>query len=394
MAVPATADDLTARADHAELAVYARMPFVPVRGEGCNLFDDAGRRYLDFYGGHAVALTGHCHPKIADAIARQARELLFYSSAVQSRVRVEATELLLRHAPHPDSRVFHCCSGAEANEVAFKIARKSTGRRKIISFQKSFHGRTLGALSAVGLDSYRASAGPVLVPDHVLVPFGDIAALDQAVDGDTAAVICETIQSLAGVYTADAEFFQQAAALTSRRGAVLIFDEVQSGLGRTGTFFFGEGVGVRPDLIALAKGIASGIPSAAVIVAPRLVAGIKMGDHGSTFGGGPVAMAAMRATLEVIEDEGLVENAAKQGHRLLDALPRVPHVREVRGKGLLLGVELDRPAAQVQKSLLTAGLVVGTSAHPHTVRLLPPLTVSDQEVTECLELFNRVMSDA
>jgi len=394
MGVHLAPDDVASRADRVELAVYARMPFVPVRGEGCYLFDDAGRRYLDFYAGHAVVLTGHCHPRVTDAIARQARELIFYSSAVLSRVRVEVGELLLRHAPYPDSRVFHCCSGAEANEVAFKIARKATGRRKIISFQKSFHGRTLGALSAVGLDSYRASAGPVLVPDHVLVPFGDAGALEQVVDDQTAAVICETIQSLAGVYTAEAGFFRQMAEITARRGAVLIFDEVQSGLGRTGTYFYGEGVGVRPDLITLAKGIASGIPAAAVIVAPSLAAQVRSGDHGSTFGGGPVAMAAARATLEIIEDEGLVANAARQGRRLCDALPRLPGVRQVRGKGLLLGVELDRPAVAAQKRLLEAGLVVGTSAHPNTLRLLPPLTVTDAQVAEFLEGFSGALAHA
>ncbi|MBI4419615.1 MAG: aminotransferase class III-fold pyridoxal phosphate-dependent enzyme, partial [Gemmatimonadetes bacterium] len=155
------------RADQTELAVYARLPFVPVRGAGCYLYDAAGERYLDFYGGHAVASTGHCHPRVAEAIAAQARQLIFYSSAVHSQVRVEASELLLEHAPHPDSRVFHCCSGTEANEVAFKIARKVTGRRKIISFEKAFHGRTLAALTAGGLEKYRATAGPVLVPHHV-----------------------------------------------------------------------------------------------------------------------------------------------------------------------------------------------------------------------------------
>src|SRR4051812_3403630 len=214
------AQPLASRADRAELAVYARLPFFPVRGEGCYLYDAADKRYLDFYGGLAVAITGHSHPRVAEAIAAQARKLLFYSSAVLSEVRVEASELLLRHAPHADSRVFHCVSGTEANEVALKIARKLTGRRKIISFEKAFHGRTLASLSAAGLEKYRATAGPVLVPHHVHVPFGDEAALAAALDDDTAGVICETIQSLAGVFDAPAPFYRRMAELTAKAGAV------------------------------------------------------------------------------------------------------------------------------------------------------------------------------
>src|SRR5439155_6691426 len=245
------------------------------------------QRYLDFYGGHAVAITGHCHPRVTDAIAAQARRLLFYSSAVLSQVRVEATELLLRHAPHADSRVFHCVSGTEANEFALKIARKLTGRQKIISFQRSFHGRTLASLSASGLEKYRATAGPVLVPHHVRVPFGDEAALLKELDADTAGVICETIQSLAGIFLAPDGFYRRLAELTAQAGAVLIFDEIQTGLGRTGTYFFADGVGVKPALITLAKAIASGMPAAAVIVAPHLARQIGSGDQGTTFGGGP-----------------------------------------------------------------------------------------------------------
>ena len=386
-------DGLAARSDASELAVYARLPFMPVRGEGCYLFDADGKRYLDFYGGHAVAITGHSHPRVTDAIAAQARQLLFYSSAVLSQVRVEATELLLRHAPHADSRIFHCVSGTEANEVAFKIARKLTGRRKIISFARSFHGRTLASLSAAGLEKYRATAGPVLVPHHVHVPYGDAAALAEAIDGDTAGVICETIQSLAGIFTAPDGFFPEMAELVARAGAVLIFDEIQTGFGRTGTYFFADGVGVRPDLITLAKGIASGIPAAAVIVAPHLAKQIGSGDQGTTFGGGPVAMAAMKATLQIIEDENLVANAARMGTLLARRLGVIEAIRAVRGKGLLLGLELDRPASKVVSALIQRGVVAGTSSDPQVLRLLPPLTIGETEVSEFVTALGEVLAD-
>jgi len=392
--VPAAEDTntLARRADRTELAVYARLPFVPVRGEGCYLYDALGRRYLDFYGGHAVAITGHSHPKVAEAIAAQARRLLFYSSAVLSEARVEATELLLRHAPHAGSRVFHCVSGTEANEVALKIARKLTGRQKIISFQRSFHGRTLASLSASGLEKYRATAGPVLVPHHVRVPFGDEAALLKELDADTAGVICETIQSLAGIFLAPDGFYRRLAELTAQAGAVLIFDEIQTGLGRTGTYFFADGVGVKPDLITLAKGIASGIPAAAVIVAPHLARQIGSGDQGTTFGGGPVAMAAMKATLEVIEAEGLVENAKRMGALLLRRLTGLEGVRQVRGRGLLLGMELDRPASKVVNAMIERGVVGGTSSDPAVLRLLPPLTIGEAEVEEFVAALKAVLS--
>jgi len=382
------------RADETELQVYSRMPFVPVRGEGCYLRDGRGERYLDFYGGHAVALTGHCHPRVTAAITEQAGTLLFYSSAVLSRIRVEASELLLRHAPVPASRLFHCVSGTEANEVALKIARKVTGRRTIVSFDGSFHGRTLASLSAAGMEKYRATAGPVLVPHHVRVPFGDVAALERAVDGDTAAVLCEAIQSLAGVYTAPPEFHRAMADIARRAGALLIYDEIQTGLGRSGHWFYADGVGVKPDLLTLAKGIASGIPAAAVIVARHVAGQVKLNDQGTTFGGGPVAMAAMKATLEVIESEGLVENAARMGRLLARELRGERGITEVRGEGLLLGLELDRPASQVQGALLEHRVVTGTSSAPKVLRLLPPLTVGDAEVNEFLTALRRVLGSA
>lgn len=376
-----------------ELAVYGKLPLTPVRGTGCYLYDAEDTAYLDFYGAHAVALTGHCHPHVVAAITAQAERLVFYSSAVRSPEREAAGRLLLARAPHADSRVFHCCSGAEANEVAFKLARTATGRRRIISFDGSFHGRTLATLSACGIASYRSTAGPVTVGHHVRVPFGDLAALETAIDDDTAAIVVEAIESLGGVHVASDAWYRSATRLARRHGALVVFDEVQTGLGRTGSFFFAEQVGVAPDIITLAKGLASGIPAAAVIVAPAVAATVRVGDHGSTFGGGPVAMAAMRATLEVIETEGLVANARARGGDLKQAVARLSGVTAVRGRGLLLGVALDRPAKRVQQALFARHVLAGTSAPPDVLRLLPPLTIGDDEVGEFLTALEAALGE-
>jgi acetylornithine aminotransferase/acetylornithine/N-succinyldiaminopimelate aminotransferase len=382
--------DLARRTAQTELDVYQRLPFEPVRGRGCYLSDEDGREYLDFYGAHAVALVGHGHPRVTAAVAREAASLLFYSSVAHSRLRVEAGERLLARAPYADSRLFHCCSGAEANEVAIKLARKSTGRRRVVSFDGAFHGRTAAALAACGIERYRATSGPVTVPHHVHVPFGDAGALDRAVDRDTAAILCEPIQSLAGVRTASREFFAEMARIAAARGALLVFDEVQTGLGRTGAFFYAETAGVRPDLMTLGKGLAGGLPAAAVIVAPHVAEHVRSGDHGSTFGGGRVVMAAMGATLDIIDDESLVDNARTMGRLLADRLGGLPGVVAVTGAGLLVGVVLDRPAKGVQDALFQERVLAGTAVDPHVLRLLPPLVVGAEEI----EAFTAALDEA
>ena len=384
---------LAERAERVELNVYPRYPFVPVRGEGCYLFDEEGRRYLDLYAGHAVALTGHCHPHVVAAIKAQAEKLIFYSNAVHCEERVRAAELLLARAPLPGSKAFFCCSGSEANENAIKVARKLTGRRKVVSFVNAFHGRTIGTLSASGMPKYLETAGPVTLSDHVHVPFGDLAALHKAVDDDTAAVLCETIQSLGGIYTAKDDFFYLMAEVAKNAGALLIFDEVQSGLGRTGTFFFAEGVCVKPDLITMAKGLASGLPVGAMVAAPALADRVKPGDLGSTFGGGPVPMAAMRATLEVIEAEGLALNALQVGRYLKDRLAEVPQVKEVRGRGLLLGVEFDQPVKPILAALRERQIIAGSSSVPHTLRLLPPLILTQEQAGTFVDTLTEIAKE-
>ncbi|RME73181.1 MAG: aminotransferase class III-fold pyridoxal phosphate-dependent enzyme [Planctomycetota bacterium] len=365
--------------DRLELDVYGRLPLVLERGDGVHVWDVSGERYLDMYGGHAVCSTGHCHPEVVDAIAAQARKLLFYSSAVYTEVRARASAALLSHAPRPDSRVFYGSSGAEANEVALKIARKVTGRRTVVAFEGSFHGRTLGALAACGIERYRATAGGVLPPDYRHLPFGDTSALER-IDDRTAAVLCEPIQSLRGVYEAPAAWYEALAARCAEVGALLVFDEVQCGMGRTGRFFAAHTFGLAPDMITLAKGIGSGVPAAAVIVAPEVAERVERGDQGSTFGGGPLAMAALEATVRVIERDGLAERAEIVGAALREAVAGVPGVREVRGRGLLVGIETRLPAAELQRRLLARHVIVGGSVQPDTIRVLPPLVLTEPQL--------------
>ncbi len=391
---PMDLKDVQALEQATELAVYNKMAVAPVRGSGCYVEDAKGVRYLDLYGGHAVALTGHCHPAVTSAIQRQAEELIFYSNAVPSAVRAEASRRLLHHAQIAGSRVFYVNSGTEANEVALKLARKWTQRRVIVSFQGSFHGRTIASLSACGIDKYRKTAAPLsLIGEHRIIPFDDLAALDAAIQDDVAAVLVEPIQSMNGVRLARPEFYKACRELTEARGAALIFDEIQTGMGRTGKFFFGEHYGVAPDLTTLAKGIASGIPCGAVIAAPKVAASASKGDQGTTFGGGHLAMAAMQATVDVIERESLCVRAEEVGRRLQELVAELEGVVEVRGLGLLVGIELVRAAGPVRDALLRRRLIVGGSGEPNTLRLLPPLVLTEAELVWFVTSLGEILAD-
>ena len=360
-----------------------------VRGSGATVWDASGRSYLDFYGGHAVASTGHSHPKVVEAIASQARELLFYSNVVEIPIRTRAAEAIIRHAPAPLASVFFVNSGTEANENAMRLARRTTGREDIVSFEGAFHGRTADAISAAGLAKYRELGRPN-VPGHRLAPFGDLAALESVLDDRVAAVILEPIQSLAGVVTAPGSYFRELRALCDRAGALLIYDEVQTGFGRTGSFFFAGKHDVVPDLVTLAKGIASGFPMGAVLVAGRIAATVQPEEYGTTFGGGPVACAAAEATVRVIEEENLLSRVQAGSLRLVDGLRSFAPVREVRGEGYLLGIVLDRPARPVREALLARGVLVGGSDDPNVLRLLPPLVLWREEIDRFLEILREL----
>ncbi|MEO5799583.1 MAG: aminotransferase class III-fold pyridoxal phosphate-dependent enzyme [Gemmatimonadales bacterium] len=370
---------LTATESPALLPVYGTFPLRAASGYGSWLVDEAGNEWLDAYGGHAVASSGHSHPDVVAAIADQAAKLLFYSTAVPHAGREELAEKLAALSPEPLGKVFFCNSGAEANENLLGLARRKTGRMQVISMLGGWHGRTAATLACTDGAKYEAGAKRAGVPLSRRVPFNDIAALEAAMDDTIAAVLLEPVQGFQGARSATVEYLQAVRALCDTFGAKLLFDEVQCGVGRLGTFTAAEFFGVVPDALSMAKGLAGGLPIGAVLAVPSLVDDIKVGDLGSTFGGGPVVCAAALANIGVLEREGLLENVRQVSAQIQAAAATMPHVLRVHGHGFLLGLELDIPAAQVQQALWPKRILTGTSTDPMTLRLLPPLTFSRDE---------------
>lgn len=361
---------------------YPPYAFPLVAGEGDRVVDPQGNTYLDFYGGHCVASTGHCHPAVVDAIAGQARKLMFYSAAARLPVRDEAAAALVEFAGNGMASVFFCNSGAEANENALHIALKLTGRRKFVAFQGAFHGRTLLALSVTDSVGLRQGCESLLAPTTFL-PFGDEAALDRVSLSGVAAVIVEPMQSMAGVKTAAPAWFAALRDKCSKAGALLVFDEIQTGMGRLGAPFAANRYAVTPDLITCAKGMASGVPMGAVLMTGATAAELHEGDLGSTFGGGPLACAALLATLDVVSSERLM-------HRALAAEARIRSGLEtgsiaVRGSGLLLGLEVGARAGALRNHLLERRILVGGSGDSGVLRLMPPLNVGNVSVDTLIE---------
>ena len=358
-----------------QVATYKKFPFVIERGQDVWVYTSEGERYLDLYGGHAVVSTGHSHPRIVQAIADQAARLIFYSNLVYNDARARAAQKLVEIAPEPLTKAFFVNSGTEANENTMKIARMLTGREKIISFEGGFHGRTPGSVSATGLAKYRENVLPLL-PGHVYADFANVSSVEGLLDEETAAIILEPIQSMGGVRMAEPEFYQALREMCDQAGAMLIYDEVQTGMGRTGEFFFAGRFGVVPDMIALAKGIASGVPMGAVLMTDAIAGEIKTGDLGTTFGGGPLACAALEATVDVIRDERLLENVRENSEYLFAELRKMMLVEEVRGLGYLIGIGFPGGIAKpIQQALLEKKIITGLSDDPSVLRLLPPLTL-------------------
>ncbi|GLH74408.1 acetylornithine aminotransferase [Geothrix limicola] len=355
------------------LPTYAPYPFPLVRGEADRVFDDQGHAWWDFYGGHCVCATGHSHPTVVKAVAAQAASLLFYSAAAALPVRNQAAAQITAFAGM-DS-VFFCNSGAEANENALKVALLITGRKRLAAFQGGWHGRTLLTLSVTDDPKITEPFADQLVPT-LRLPFGDLAALEAADFSDIAGVILEPIQSMAGIKTASKAWFQALRAKCDAAGTLLIFDEIQTGMGRMGTPFAAQFYGVRPDLITSAKGLASGVPMGALLMTSAVASKLKGGDLGSTFGGGPLACAALLATVEVITSEGMMANATAAAARLRQELVGSV-VTEVIGEGLLLGLRSVHAPA-LKKHLLARNILVGGSGDPDVLRLMPPLNVSDE----------------
>jgi acetylornithine/N-succinyldiaminopimelate aminotransferase len=372
------------------LPVYATMPVRPVRGAGSWLIDENGDEWLDAYGGHAVASTGHSHPDVVRAVAEQAERLLFYSTAVPLPQREELAEKLAALCPDPLGQVFFCNSGAEANENALHLARRSTNRQTIVTLRGGWHGRTAATLACTDGPRYEEAARRAGMPLSVKVPFDDVAALEAAVDDRVAAVLVEPVQGFAGARDCSPSYLEAARRICSDRGAALLFDEVQCGVGRCGAFSAAEVFGVTPDALTFAKGLAGGLPIGAVIAAPSLTDSLTPGDLGSTFGGGPVPCAAALANIGVIEREGLVANAVEVGDHLARGA-RALGVSRVTGRGLLLGLHLGGPAVEVQRALFARRILTGTATDPHVLRLLPPLSFSLREADLLLAGLKEVL---
>ena len=370
-----------------QLATYKKMPIVAERGEGVWIFASNGERYLDLYGGHAVAGTGHCHPHVVKAIREQTEKLLFYSNLVYSDARACAAEKLVSVAPDLLTKAFFCNSGTEANENAMRMARMTTHRENIVTFGGGFHGRTADAISATFLGKYREIGKPN-VPGHRQADFGDIDSVRAVADESVAAIMLEPIQSMAGVISAPPSFYRALRELCDERGIVLIYDEVQTGIGRTGDWFFAGSEasdGVVPDMITLAKALGSGVPVGACLVTERIASHIKENDLGTTFGGGMIAMAAVTATLEAIENDRMIENVRSVEAHLRERLKEVEQVVNVRGRGFLLGLEFADKAKAVHEALLGHRIITGTSSDPKVLRLLPPLCLKREEVDLFIE---------
>ena len=380
-----------------EIPTYDKMPMALVRGEGTSVWDAEGNRYLDFYGGHCVSLLGHCPPPVVEAVQAQAEQLLFYSNVAHSPVRAEAAKRLTDLAPDGLGNVFFANSGSEANETALKLARKYTGRSGVVALEQGWHGRTLGSLATTHDEKYRTPYLDAL-PETDWIPVGDLAAAEAVLaTEEVAAVILEPIQSIAGMKTIPAEYVQGLRALCDTYGTLLIFDEVQTGVGRTGTFSMAEQLGqadasATPDLISLAKSLGAGVPVSAVLVDDAVAATVESGDQGSTFGGGMLAMAAVTATLETLVEDDLMDRAVELHEQIAEQVG--PVVEEVRGRGCLIGLKLDRPVDPVLDALRANGVLAGGSADPHVMRLMPPLVATDADVRTFADALHAALDAA
>ena len=368
--------------------VYSLYPVEPVRGKGCFVYDAAGTEYLDLYGGHAVISIGHAQPDYVKAISEQAARLGFYSNSVENSLQTALAEKLGRASGYGDYSLFLCNSGAEANENALKLASFQTGRAKVLAFSKAFHGRTSGAVAATDNPSIRSPFNGT--PNVEFTPLNDLeAARAKLATREFAAVIIEGIQGVSGIHCPTDEFLRGLRTAATETGTQLILDEIQSGYGRTGRFLAHQWAGIRPDLITMAKGMGNGFPIGGVLIAPHFEA--RPGLLGTTFGGSHLACAAAIAVLDVMEREKLVENAADTGEYLLGELRKADGPKEIRGRGLMIGIEIDGSGAEFRKKLLFGKHVFTGGAGASTVRLLPALCLTRELADRFLDAFDATL---
>lgn len=368
--------------------VYPLFDINIVKGEGCKVWDDKGTEYLDLYGGHAVISIGHAHPHYVESISSQVAKLGFYSNSVINTLQTAVAEKLGRLSGYEDYSAFFVNSGAEANENALKLASFTNGRTRVISFKKSFHGRT--SLAVEVTDNAKIIA-PINSNNHTTyLPLNDIEAVRaELAKGDVAAVIIEGIQGIGGIVVPQPEFLQQLQEECTATGTILVLDEIQSGYGRSGKFFAHQWAGIRPDLITVAKGIANGFPMGALLISPKFTP--IFGQLGTTFGGNHLACAAAQAVLDVIEDENLLENVNKVGEYLMTELKKIPAIKEVRGKGLMIGIEFEEPIKEIRTKLLFEEHVFTGVSGTNVIRLLPPLSLSMEQAEEFIARLHKVI---
>ncbi len=387
------------KSDKYIMKTYGRYPIVPVKGEGCRLWDADGKEYLDFLGGVAVNNLGHCHPKVVAALQKQAAELIHCSNYYQIPQQIELAELLCNHSFA--DKAFFCNSGAEANEAAIKLARKYSRdtygpeRYEIITAADSFHGRTMATVSATGQEKVQRFFDPLL-HGFKHVPFDDVAALEAAITSTTCAIMLEPIQGEGGVNMPSPGYFEAVRELCDRHGLLLIFDEVQVGIGRTGTLFAYEHFGVTPDIMTLAKALAGGAPIGTMLAKDTFAAAFVPGTHGSTFGGNPLVCAAAIATIRTILEEGLLNRCEEIGEYLtgeLEALAtKYSFVKEVRGVGLMIGMALDIPAGDIVKKGHERGVLLNVT-HDTVLRFVPALIVTKQEINTMITILDGIFAE-
>ncbi|MGB9628061.1 MAG: acetylornithine transaminase [Thermodesulfobacteriota bacterium] len=378
---------------------YARFPIIPVRGKGTRLWDIEGKEYLDFVSGLAVCNLGHCHPKVVKAIQDQTEKLIHVSNFYYIEPQIQLAALLCKHSFA--DKVFFCNSGAEANEGALKLARKyakeniDATRYEVITMEHSFHGRTLATLTATAQTKYHKGYDP-LMPGFKYIPFDDIEALRKAIDERTCAVLLEPIQGEGGVNIPREGYLKAVREICDEKGLLLIFDEVQVGMGRTGKLFAYEHEGVEPDMLTLAKSLAGGVPIGALLIKEKIAKSFEPGDHASTFGGNPLATAAGVAALTTLIEEGMLENCQKVGDYFLSQLKslqkKFPFIKEARGRGLILGLELKFDGTEIVKEMMKRGFLINCTMNT-VLRFLPPLIITEEEVDRMIEALEEVFKN-
>ncbi|MGV8175579.1 MAG: acetylornithine transaminase [Methanothrix sp.] len=375
--------DIKEREARAIIQTYARQDVLIVRGKGSRVWDSDGKEYLDFVAGIAVNSIGHCHPTVVEAVKKQAELLIHTSNLYYTENQVLLAEEL-KSITGMD-RTYFCNSGAESIEAALKLTRRATGRSKIVAAERAFHGRTLGALGTTYKQVYREPFRPL--NEAAFIPYNDIEALKSAATADTGAVILEPVQGEAGVYVADPEFLQAARQICDDIGALLIFDEVQTGFGRTGKWFGKDHFRVSPDIMTLAKAMAGGLPIGAMLAKDSAAEAFSKGDHGSTFAGGPLICAASLATIRAIKEESLVERSEEMGAYLKSRLQRLAPL-DIRGLGLMVGLDLDADCKLLVEKALQKGALINSTGE-HTIRLVPPLVVGRKEIDEVVNVIGQ-----